>query len=315
MAEVRAKLVGFAALGALVLQNCSAVLLMRYTQTRTVKEKFSPASLVVTTEVVKLCVCAGLLVVQNGVPFTLAECAKGEPTKMIVPAGLFTLQNNLLFLALANLEATLFQVTYQLKLLFTALLMVAMLDKKLIQRQWVALGALFLGIVLTQLSAKGSADKSASTAAQLVTGLVAVVVCASSSAFASVYFEKIVKQPSTSLLVRNVQLSIASLFFTIFVYTQVEGKALSVFWTGYSPVVWLLVMVQAAGGLIVAVVIKYADNILKGFATSLAIIVSGWASFMWLDFAPTNAFLSGATLVLIATALYSWPVPQNDDKK
>ena len=29
---------------------------------------------------------------------------------------------------------------------------------------------------------------------------------------------------------------------------------------GYSPIVWTVVTVQAAGGLIVAVVVKYADN-------------------------------------------------------
>ena len=44
---------------------------------------------------------------------------------------------------------------------------------------------------------------------------------------------------------------------------------------------WYLVALNAIGGLIVAVVVKYADNILKGFACSMAIIitcmVSGWS--------------------------------------
>lgn len=46
---------------------------------------------------------------------------------------------------------------------------------------------------------------------------------------------------------------------------------------------------QAVGGLVVAVVIKYADNILKGFATSLSIIVSAIISYFLLqDFNPTR---------------------------
>lgn len=43
------------------------------------------------------------------------------------------------------------------------------------------------------------------------------------------------------------------------------------------------------GGLIVAAVIKYADNILKSFATSGSIILSTLISYFWLqDFNPTR---------------------------
>lgn len=45
---------------------------------------------------------------------------------------------------------------------------------------------------------------------------------------------------------------------------------------------------QAVGGLIVAAVMKYADNILKGFATSLSIVLSSFVSYFFLsDFHPT----------------------------
>ena len=44
---------------------------------------------------------------------------------------------------------------------------------------------------------------------------------------------------------------------------------------------------QALGGLVIAAVIKYADNILKGFATSLSIILSSIVSYFLLqDFSP-----------------------------
>lgn len=45
---------------------------------------------------------------------------------------------------------------------------------------------------------------------------------------------------------------------------------------------------QAIGGLIIAAVIKYADNIIKGFATSLSIILSSVVSYFVLnDFTPS----------------------------
>lgn len=50
-----------------------------------------------------------------------------------------------------------------------------------------------------------------------------------------------------------------------------------------------LLFLQALGGLVIAAVIKYADNILKGFATSLSIILSTLISYFWLqDFNPTR---------------------------
>jgi len=66
---------------------------------------------------------------------------------------------------------------------------------------------------------------------------------------------------------------------------------------------------QAFGGLLVAVVVKYADNILKGFATSLAIIVSCVVSvFLW-GFVISAQFALGTSLVLGAVYMYSLPKP------
>lgn len=74
---------------------------------------------------------------------------------------------------------------------------------------------------------------------------------------------------------------------------------------------------QALGGLVIAAVIKYADNILKGFATSLSIILSTLISYFWLqDFVPTSVFFFGAILVIAATFLYGYdPKPAGNPIK
>lgn len=74
---------------------------------------------------------------------------------------------------------------------------------------------------------------------------------------------------------------------------------------GFDGVVWAVAFGQALGGLIVAVVIKYADNILKAFATSIAIIVACAASVFIFAQWPTFMFLVGAALVIGAVVLYS----------
>jgi UDP-sugar transporter A1/2/3 len=73
----------------------------------------------------------------------------------------------------------------------------------------------------------------------------------------------------------------------------------------------------ALGGLVIAAVIKYADNILKGFATSLSIILSTIISYFWLqDFVPTSVFFLGAILVIAATFLYGYdPKPAGNPTK
>jgi solute carrier family 35 (UDP-sugar transporter), member A1/2/3 len=76
-----------------------------------------------------------------------------ETLKLLIPSGLYTLQNNLLFIALSNLDAATYQVTYQLKILTTALFSVAMLGKKLDSLKWFSLVILMAGVSLVQVNA------------------------------------------------------------------------------------------------------------------------------------------------------------------
>ena len=78
------------------------------------------------------------------------------------------------------------------------------------------------------------------------------------------------------------------------------------FFFGYNGFVWFVIAQQAFGGLITAMVVKYADNILKGFGTSLAIIISCIVSFYLFDFSLSLQFAIGVMLVLSAVFLYSY---------
>lgn len=48
------------------------------------------------------------------------------------------------------------------------------------------------------------------------------------------------------------------------------------------------------GGLLVAVVVKYADNIMKGFAASFAVVLTFVISMYFSDFYPNQNFYIGA---------------------
>ena len=73
---------------------------------------------------------------------------------------------------------------------------------------------------------------------------------------------------------------------------------------GFDWAVWGVVFIQALGGLVVAVVIKYADNILKAFATSIGIVLSTVASIFLFSVYPRLLFILGAALVILAVFVY-----------
>ena len=139
-------------------------------------------------------------------------------------------------------------------------------------------------------------------AADASVGLLAVTGVCIFSGFAGVYFEKVIKESpkSTSLWIRNVQLSLYSLFPAFFigvVFLDGEFVGKYGFFAGYNWVVALSIVVQTFGGIVAAFCIFYADNISKNFAVSISMVLSSLASFVFFNFnATTN--VSSASLSL-----------------
>ncbi|CAJ1085646.1 UDP-galactose translocator [Xyrichtys novacula] len=234
-----------------------------------------------------------------------------DTLKLAVPSLIYTLQNNLQYIAISNLPAATFQVTYQLKILTTALFSVLMLRKSLSKVQWVSLLLLFAGVAIVQVQQEGGKESSLSNSSSqnYTVGLVAVVISCLSSGFAGVYFEKILKGSAASVWMRNVQLGLFGMALGMLGLWWNDGTAIAErgFLFGYTGMVWCVIFNQAFGGLLVAVVVKYADNILKGFATSFSIIVSTVASIHLFGFHVDLLFTVGAGLVIGAVYMYSLP--------
>jgi UDP-sugar transporter A1/2/3 len=327
----RDRVIKYAALFLLVAQMVGLVLLMRYSRTQhdDTQPLYLASTAVFLMEVMKLVICVGVIAVQtkSGVLHELYTHTIGSPLellKLTVPSLLYTVQNNLLYLALTNLDAATYQVCYQLKILTTALFSALLLQRKFSTMKWLSLVVLTIGVAIVQLSGSGdqhseqdskaatdAVDDTNGTAAAHTrwVGLVAVLCAACTSGFSGVYFEKILKGSRTSLWIRNVQMGLSSIviaYLTVYV-KDAEAIRTQGFWGGYNTLVWTVVTVQAVGGLIVATVVKYADNVLKVFATSFSIVVSCIVSAFLFDFHPSVSFLVGASLVVTATVMYSSP--------
>ena len=203
------------------------------------------------------------------------------------------------------------QVTYQLKILTTALFSVLILRKELTKLKWGSLFILFVGVALVQFQGSSSSSSSSehSREQNYILGLVAVIISCLSSGFAGVYFEMMLKGSDASVWLRNVQLGLFGSMTALFGMIVKDGTRIQeegVF-VGYSALVWFVISQQAMGGLIVALVVRYADNILKGFATSLSIIISCIASVFMFGYTITVTFSVGALLVMVAIYLYGKP--------
>lgn len=123
-------------------------------------------------------------------------------------------------------------------------------------------------------------------------GLLAVFAVCLLSGWSGVYFERVIKDTThaTSLWIRNVQLSLYSLFPAFFVgiiFLDGEHVAKYGFFHGYNWIVVFSIAIQSFGGIIAAFCIYYADNISKNFAISISMIISGLASFVFFDFNAT----------------------------
>jgi len=309
-------------LAILLVEHCSTVTLTRYTQQRTNVIVASPPVAVLVTELIKFAMSITLEMTQLGglggasTPAKLWATVVGRPrdtARLSVPGLLYTVQNNLIFVALGHLEIVTFQVLYQAKLVITAVLLVLCLGQRFSARQWLALVMLMIGVVLVELSsATGAKSGSRHRHSQLRLGIGAAAALGSAalSSLAGVYFETVVKRKeahAVTLWARNVQLGLFAIpLACLGVATQGRAVWTRGLLTGFDGFVWALVVLNASGGLVVAAVIKYGDNILKNFSTASAVVVGSLISFSLFDFQPNIQFVFGATLVASASVLYAF---------
>uniref|UniRef100_A0A7E4VP82 UDP-galactose translocator n=1 Tax=Panagrellus redivivus TaxID=6233 RepID=A0A7E4VP82_PANRE len=299
----------------LVLQNSVHTLLIRYSRARDVEHMFYSSVAVFFTEIIKAVICLYMVMTEElgfvgllrGIKTQILD-QPGDTLKVCIPAMLYIVQNNLFYIAASHLEAATFMIVSQLKIFATALFSVVMLNRQLARAQWLSLAVLFIGVSLVQLQTGKSSKEVVDDTQKPFYGFMAACIGCTISGFAGVFFEKILKGSApVSIWMRNVQMGVFAIPAS-FVGTMIQDGASIAengFLYGFDPVVWLTVFWYGVGGLSVAVCIKYADNIAKNFATSLAIILATMGSVYVFGFVPNMAFTFGAALVIFSIFLYS----------
>lgn len=315
---------GLSVLLLLALHNCFHTILMRWIMQD--RPKFLTSAAVLSTEVLKFTVSVLYIVFYEGKSVESIRQYLKEDHKntmlLIVPASAYNLQRSLEYFALANLSAPIFSVVVQSKIFFTAIFSMIVLKRRLKIVQIISLVLLVAGVVLCNLTKvtdsavkDSTADEdSAHTAA--TRGVLATLTIAASSGLASVYTEKVIKAQRGRTVVESeeyglaytqVQLALVS-FAAIGAYAVIKDSAQILkhgLFHNFTAGAFVTVADSALGGLIVAAVLKYADSVLKGYATSLSVILTGFISIFLFGTSLSTIYFMGIVNVVTAVVLYN----------
>lgn len=309
-------------LATLAFQNSGITLVTRYSR-GVLHEPYAVITTVIASELIKLLISTAVIHhsnqydVSKTVQRVVHDIRLSLP--MAVPGAIYLVQNLLTYVGLGALDGSTYAILVQLKLLTTAVFAVVMLNKKLWSYQWRALCLLFVGVVLVQLRPATQQSTAAGEvgggwlgmSSEVLTGTAAVLGVALLSGLAGVYFEWMLKNSTAfNMWDRNVQLSFYGLLLSplpiLFSATDRHFFATHSFYYGWSAVTLLVVSLASAGGLLVSLAVAYTDNIMKNFATSAAILLTGLVSWLVFgDLQPTVVWLCGMCCVLLAVFNYS----------
>ncbi|CCD61726.1 UDP-galactose translocator 1 [Caenorhabditis elegans] len=236
--------------------------------------------------------------------------APRELAKMSVPSFAYALQNNLDFVGLSNLDAGLYQVTTQLKVVSTAFFMMLFLGRKFSTRRWMAITLLMFGVAFVQMNnvSASEANTKRETAENYIVGLSAVLATCVTAGFAGVYFEKMLKDGgSTPFWIRNMQMYscgvISASIACLTDFSRISDKG---FFFGYTDKVWAVVILLGVGGLYISLVMRYLDNLYKSMASAVSIILVVVLSMLiFPDIFIGMYFVLGTICVVLAVLLYN----------
>jgi UDP-sugar transporter A1/2/3 len=199
-------------------------------------------------------------------------------------------------------------VTSQLKFATTALCFSIMLNRVIGLRRWISLGVLAGGVILVQISGQMSTLKPIAAASErnVFIGMASIIAACFISGFASIYLERILKDASNNLWATNIHLGVFSLLpatLPCIIDAITNGFYHPFAYFGFWA--WTTVWANVLGGLVVALIMKYADNIQKSLAISASIVFTFIITVAIGKAEAAPMAVIGSALVIMSIVAYS----------
>ncbi|MES1908222.1 MAG: hypothetical protein MHM6MM_001198 [Cercozoa sp. M6MM] len=297
----------------LMAQTSASFLLIRYARQEQ-GLRFSSSVAVWCMEILKL-IFSAIVLHREGKRQLWTLLRRRGSGAMALVASIYFVQNNFPYLALRHLDSGVYTALQQSKILTTALAFCFLMGRQFSARRWRALLLLLVGtVVVVSGNGTGSDDSEDTNGRQPFIGLIAVAAQVTCSGIAACIFELALKgkqakdtDKQPSLWERNFQLAAFSVGMGTLTLMLKEGSHIyhhGLFFD-FNLIVVLAVLAGAAGGLLVGLTVKYADSIVKGFASSGAIVINSLLSSWMFGDDLSLQFAMGACSIVLATFNYA----------
>ena len=282
---------------------------------------FNSTSAVLFTELVKLLLALGLYIRFDGNAKQLTRTIAATTPLLLkysVPALLYAVYNNLVYVNLASFDPGTYNVLMQLRIIMTGVIYQQAFSKRLNRNQWMAIVLIAIGCMAKESSKLTSTEGIQQNRHAWLLLLIQML----SSVCAGVYNEVLLKGEDSSptadsgiLVTTNLQnayMYLMSVFWNLLVLTYqgrlgeaVSHENLIVL---CSPIVLSIIAIMSTVGLVTGFFLKHLDSVLKAVASALEVILTMLASNFFFGIPLDAQGLVATCLVGGGVALYARPV-------
>lgn len=289
------------------------------------KFKFSPVSVNFLTEATKVVFAILMLLIQarhqkvGEKPLlsisTFVQAARNN-VLLAVPALLYAINNYLKFIMQLYFNPATVKMLSNLKVLVIAVLLKFIMKRRFSIIQWEALALLLIGISINQL--RSIPEGTTSLALPVTTiAYIYTLIFVTVPSMASVFNEYALKsQYDTSIYLQNLFLYGYGAIFNFLAILGIaifKGPSSLDIFEGHSKATMLLIVNNAAQGILSSFFFKYADTILKKYSSTVATIFTGIASALLFGHTLTVNFLLGISVVFISMHQFFSPLAKVKD--
>ncbi|CAE8703309.1 unnamed protein product [Polarella glacialis] len=241
---------------------------------------YNATSVVLLTELTKLFLAVGLYLAQDGSAKTLLKTALGESQLLIryaVPALLYCVYNNLVYVNLSSFDPGTYNVLMQMKIGLTGVLYQCIFSKRLNRNQWLAILLITLGCMCKE--SRKLTSGSGLTANLFSWILLLCQMLASVSA--GIYNELLLKgkgsnREGVTTNLQNVFMYLQSVLWNgaLLLAKGQLGDALSVENVSaiLTPRLLAIVAIMSSVGIVTGFFLKHLDSVLKSIAAALEVV-------------------------------------------